>query len=449
MPATVSEPFVVLFVDDEASILSALRRLFRPEGYRVLLAESGTAGLALLESEPVDLVVSDMRMPEMDGAAFLEQVRIRWPEVGRILLTGYSDISSTVAAVNRGEIHRYIAKPWDDRDLLLGVRDGMERRRLLLENRALQQLTHQQNEELKLLNADLAERVKARTSELEQVNGMLEKSLEQLQENFLLSIDVFSGLLELRRGGMAGYSRQVADLARRTARKLGSRVALEQDVYLAGLLHEIGKIGLPDALLGKPVSLMSGDELAQYREHTLLGETALLPLGQLQRAARFVRAQHERVDGKGFPDGLAGAEVPVGAQIVGAAADYFAALSGRMAVKRYTPAEARGLIRGGAGMRYAHEVVAAFELAVDEEPELVCRDREVLPADLEVGMELARDVLSPKGTLLLARGFVFDSRVIRQVREFSGREDFKLKLFIKLPEKQDGATVAARQLEQA
>ncbi|MBV8501292.1 MAG: response regulator, partial [Paucibacter sp.] len=86
----------ILFVDDEPSILSALRRLVRPQGYRVLLAESGRAGLALLESETVDLVVSDMRMPEMDGAAFLEQVRLRWPEAGRILLTGYSDISSTV-----------------------------------------------------------------------------------------------------------------------------------------------------------------------------------------------------------------------------------------------------------------------------------------------------------------------------------------------------------------
>src|ERR1043165_193634 len=92
---------VVLFVDDEPSILSALRRLVRPQGYRVLLASGGAAGLEILAQEPVDVVVSDMRMPEMDGAMFLEQVRERWPSVGRILLTGYADIQATVAAVNR------------------------------------------------------------------------------------------------------------------------------------------------------------------------------------------------------------------------------------------------------------------------------------------------------------------------------------------------------------
>lgn len=148
MNSDVIGPPVVLFVDDEPSILSALRRLFRPRGYRILLADSGEAGLAMLENEPVDLVVSDMRMPEMDGTALLEQVRERWPTVGRILLTGYADVGSTVAAINRGQIHRYVAKPWDDRELLMCVHDGLERRRLEKENRALLELTRTQNEEL-------------------------------------------------------------------------------------------------------------------------------------------------------------------------------------------------------------------------------------------------------------------------------------------------------------
>lgn len=104
-------PATLLFVDDEPSILSALRRLFRPHGYRILIAESGAAGLAILEQEAVDLIISDMRMPEMDGATFLKQARSRWPGTVRILLTGYADVTSTVAAINEGEIYRYIAKP--------------------------------------------------------------------------------------------------------------------------------------------------------------------------------------------------------------------------------------------------------------------------------------------------------------------------------------------------
>lgn len=422
----------VLFVDDEPSILSALRRLMRPHGFRVLLAESGSAGLELLANEVVDVVVSDMRMPEMDGAAFLERVRERWPGVGRILLTGYADISATVAAINRGEIHRYIAKPWEDRDLLLCVRDAVTRRRLEEENRALQRLTKQQNEELHQMNEGLSKRVRARTEELEQVNAMLEKSFAQLQENFMLSLNVFAGLLELREGGMAGYSRQVAVLAKRIAQQLEAGQQLEQDVYAAGLLHEIGMIGFPDALLRKPVSSLSVDELHRYRQHTINGEAALLPLGQLQRAARFVRSQHERVDGRGYPDGLNGTEVPLGAQILGLASDYYGCQMGRLAQKRYSESEARLLIRGGAGTRYEVAIVEAFEEAMDNTPRETPHDRPLLPHEIQPGMVLARDLLSPQGTLLLAAGFVFDAHVVRQIRDFSSRYPTKLTLHVKI-----------------
>ncbi|HTH40754.1 MAG TPA: response regulator, partial [Rhodocyclaceae bacterium] len=147
----------ILCVDDEANILSALKRLFRPSGYRILTAGSGAEGLATLEQEQgrVDLVISDMRMPEMDGARFLTQVRQRWPETSRILLTGYADMESTVAAINEGHISRYISKPWNDGEMLLTVRDVLERRLLEKEKARLERLTRQQNEELVALNAGL------------------------------------------------------------------------------------------------------------------------------------------------------------------------------------------------------------------------------------------------------------------------------------------------------
>jgi len=109
--AASTAPATLLLVDDEPSILSALRRLFRPQGYRVLTAEGGQAALDLLQGEAVDLVISDMRMPGMDGAQFLERVRRIQPDTARILLTGYADIASTIAAINDGGIDRYIAKP--------------------------------------------------------------------------------------------------------------------------------------------------------------------------------------------------------------------------------------------------------------------------------------------------------------------------------------------------
>ncbi|MCB1968144.1 MAG: response regulator, partial [Candidatus Accumulibacter sp.] len=185
-------PATLLLVDDEPSILSALRRLFRPCGYRILTAESGAAGLELLGHEDVDLIISDMRMPEMDGAQFLERVRAEWPRVVRILLTGYADITSTVNAINKGEIYRYISKPWDDNDIVLIVRDALERQRLQRENTRLLALTQSQNEELKVLNSGLEARVRERTVELEQVNGFLNLANDTLKQSFLVSIKVFS-----------------------------------------------------------------------------------------------------------------------------------------------------------------------------------------------------------------------------------------------------------------
>ncbi|WAC73059.1 response regulator [Roseateles sp. SL47] len=431
---TDAQPPVVLFVDDEPSILSALRRLVRPQGYRVLLASGGAEGLALLAQEPVDVVVSDMRMPEMDGAAFLEKVHQSFPQVGRILLTGYADIQTTVAAVNLGQIQRYIAKPWDDRELLGAIEDSISRRRLALQNQALLALTARQNEELAALNEDLTKRVRARTQELEQVNAMLERSFSEAQENFLLSIQVFSGLMELREGGLVGYSRQVADLARRSARHLGLSQRQQEDLHIAGLLHEIGKIGLPDSLLHKPVSVMNADDLARYRRHPLNGEAALLPLAELQHVARLVRWQHERIDGHGFPDGLSAEALPLDAQVLSAVSDYCSALSGRLAEQRYSPAQAVQLIRGGAGTRYEHDVVEALQKALAEAPQDQAHERHLGAHEIQPGMVLSRDLITPKGTLLLAAGHVFDARMVRQIREFANREGAKLTFSVRIDE---------------
>ncbi|MFA6921813.1 MAG: response regulator, partial [Gallionella sp.] len=120
----------LLFVDDDSSILAALKRLFRPLGYRILTAGSGAAGLEIMEKEVVDLVVSDMRMPDMNGAQFLEQVCAKWPDTIRILLTGYAEISSTIDIINKGKIYRYISKPWEDDDIVSSVKQALGQRQI-------------------------------------------------------------------------------------------------------------------------------------------------------------------------------------------------------------------------------------------------------------------------------------------------------------------------------
>lgn len=420
----------ILTVDDEPSVLQALRRLFRLQGWRSLQAESGAEALALMASEPVDLVISDMRMPVMDGARFLELAREQHPGVARILLTGYADIGATIAAINRGEIQRYITKPWDDHELLLTVGDTLARRELERRNAELVALTARQNEELQAANRLLESRVAARTAELEQLNRMLETSFEDLDRTFMLTVNVFSGLLEMREGS-AGHARRVATLARATAARLGLGERDCRDVYLGGLLHDVGKIGFPDRMLGQPVSTLSAEDKLRYNRHTADGETALMPLAQLQAAARIVRQHHERLDGRGFPDGLAGEAICLGARIVAAVNDYDGLLHGALAEQRHPPERARQMLRGGVGSHYDPRVVEALLAEIDAQEASAQADRLIDVRELRPGMTLGRDLLSPKGAILLAAGYVFDERVVRQVCDFANREGLRLTLHVR------------------
>lgn len=421
----------VLFVDDEASILSSLRRLFRPHGYRILTAGSGAAGLDVLAAETVDLVVSDMRMPEMDGAHFLEQVRARWPEVVRILLTGYADITSTINAINKGEIYRYISKPWDDNDIALIVRDALEQKRLKSENARLLSLTRAQNQELKSLNAGLEDRVRLRTAEVVQINSFLNLANDRLKQNFLVSIKVFSFLMELREGMVGGHARRVADLSRRLAIQLGLDVKAQQDVFVAGLLHDIGKIGFSDAMLMKPVSKMTAEELQRYRKHSASGANAMMPLADLKGAADLIRGHHERFDGLGFPDGLQGFGISLGARILAVASDYDDLQTGALLGSSNSAEGAKGALIQSRGKRYCPQVIDALVELLGKPWAELAREHDVPVGSLEVGMVLARDLLARDGAMLLAADYVLDDNLIREMQSYAKRESIHLVLHIR------------------
>lgn len=421
----------ILLVDDEPGILSSLRRLLRTQGYIIHTAESGKAGLEILEREPVDLVVSDMRMPEMDGARFLEQVRKRWPASMRILLTGYADVSSTIDAINCGEIHRYVAKPWDDNDLLLTIRDALDRQRLASENARLLALTQAQNAELKDLNTNLEDKVRQRTAEIEQINSFLNLANDRLKQNFLISIKMFSGLMELRGGAVAGHSRRVADLSRKLAVQLGIEAKEQQDIFFAGLLHDIGKIGFSDSLLARPVSRMSGDDLGHYRKHAAAGASALMPLEELKEVARIVRSHHERFDGQGFPDGIGGLEIARGARILSVVNDYDGLQIGTLAERRMSQDEAKALLVQSRGKRYDPEIVDAFVEMLGGLAKEIVLERPVSHADLKIGMVLSRDLVSREGVLLLSADYILDLSLIRQIQDYARRENHAIPVYIR------------------
>ncbi len=419
----------ILCVDDEANILSSLRRTLRTNGYRVLTALSAREGLATLEQAQVHLVISDMRMPEMDGAAFLEQVRQRWPDTVRLLLTGYADIPSIIQAINKGEIYRYVAKPWDDQDLQLTVRSALERMLLVQQKRALEAQVHQQNEALAQLNAELEAKVIERTSDLNAAHAKLKK-------NYLNSIKVFSNLMELRGGNLNGHSRTMADLARRTAANMGLQETLQQDVFVAGLLHDIGQIGLSDEILKRPVGRLSEDELVLYRRHPVLGEMALMSQDDMQGVASLIRSHHERYDGRGFPDGLSGDAISTAAGILIVVEAYLDMQAGNLSQAKLTAPEARAMISRGRGTQFNPEVVDVFlQIAVNAAPATDSPCVLLSTAELLPGMVIARDLLTRDGIVLLSAEHVLTEKLIHLLQQREKRDGSNMMLPIKLETK--------------
>ena len=429
----------LLFVDDETSILSALRRLFRPQGYRIFVAEGGAAGLEVLEKEEVNLVISDMRMPEMDGATFLREVRRRWPQTMRLLLTGYADVTSTVAAINEGEIYRYIAKPWNDDEIVKTVREALERQQLEAENRRLTALTQAQNEALKSLNASLEQKVAERTAELRQALSFVEQAHGELKKSFMTSVQVFAGLVELRSGPagtrLAGHGRRVAEMSRTLAQRLGLSETEAQNIMLAGLLHDIGKLGLPDELLAKPFNTLTQEQRARVIKHPQIGQNILMAIEKFKEAAQLVRHHHECFDGTGFPDRLAGIAIPQGARILALANDYDALQIGTLVQRPLRPEEALAFIIDNRGKRYDPAVVDAFGQLIGETRTDVPREMPVRGLHAKPGMILNRDLVHRDGYLLLARGSVLTADIIAQLVKLEQAEQQNLTLYIRQEEK--------------
>lgn len=420
--------WTVLVVDDEPNILAALRRAFRSTGWRVLTAGRADDALALLATEPVNAVLSDMHMPGMDGVRLLERVSQGWPQIARLLLTGQADLGSTIAAINRGRLHRYITKPWNDEELVLTLRQVADSQQLEADKRSLERLTQQQNEELRALNSELEGRVALRTEELAAANRRLER-------NYLTSIKAFTALIELRGSAQVGHAREVAELTRRIARAMALDTDSVRDLPIAALLHDIGHIGLSDAVLGRSVRRLDNEELRSYRLHPVLGEQALLASDDMQGVAPLIRAHHERWDGKGFPDGLRGAEIPLGARIL-AVADAFEDLrSGRIDGHTLGPLEAREALLAGRGSQFDPDVVDALASLYSAAPPKPTIEMPGLrTAELRAGQILAQDFISPEGVLLLSAGHELNDELIGRIRNFERKHGLTLILAVQVPQ---------------
>jgi putative two-component system response regulator len=324
-----------LVVDDEPGVRRSLARMLQAQGFQCFEASTGLEALELLERiGDTPLIVSDMRMPELDGIGFLEAVRRRYPDTSVIMLTGLSDTTTAVDCLHLGAAD-FLLKPISMNELQARVARALEKRALVLQNRYYQ----------------------------ENLERRVHEQAQRIQELFLQGVQMLARALEAKDAYTRGHSIRVSRYAVATARRMGFQGVLLDGIRLGGELHDIGKIGTRESVLHKPGSL-TAEEFRQISEHPILGERMLSPLArESPDVLRIVRSHHERLDGRGFPDGLRGERIPVEARIV-AVADAFDAMTTRRPYRDSRPPEqAMAELRRVAGTQLDPEAVEAFVAA--------------------------------------------------------------------------------------
>lgn len=465
----------VIFIDDEPHILKAFVRLFRKEEIDIFTSTSPEEVCQLIQTETFALIVSDQRMPELEGTKLLERVRDLSPATIRIILTGYADKDAAIEAINQGSVYRFLTKPWNDDELRNEVKRAIDEYTLRQENRRLQELTQSQNDELKDLNQNLERKVKERTEKVTLLN-------QQLKQGFIGSIRAMAQLGEMHSSDLGEHAKRVTIITGQIAKQLGYQLDELFQINSAALLHDIGKIELPANLLSKPYDKLIPAEQRLVQNHVLLGEQIAQMVPSLEKAAVLIRHHHERFNGSGYPDGLKGEEIPLGSRIIGVADYYDHLQNSRSSSQQKSPEAILESMGRLTGTWFDPKVVSALHqyLIPDEHQSVLLKyfkdrtagtprqepitqsqqaetshlqsqvqqqtrqehplnedvdvtveqDQRVRPYELKLGMTLSRDLFSNSGGLLLPRGTVLSPKQLENLKSLSLANPISDRIFV-------------------
>lgn len=331
-------PDRILVVDDEEPIREIVASMLGTAGYVCKEAGSGMEALAILTSgEEFELMLSDLMMADLDGIGLLERTKERYPDMPVVMVTAVHDISVALAAIRNGA-YDYLLKPFEREQLLNTVSRALENRRLKVENRIYQ--------------TNLESLVKARTDQLQ-------TAIQNLERSYDITLEALGDALDLKDAETEGHSKRVTAFTIAIAKNMG--LPREQIAVIArgAFLHDFGKMAIPDAILRKPGKLTK-DEMDIMQEHAYLGYQMLKKIPFLAEASEIVYTHQEKFDGTGYPRGLKGEQIPLGARIFSVADTLDAITSDRP----YRPAQslsaAREEIKKWSGRQFDPEVVRVF-----------------------------------------------------------------------------------------
>jgi putative two-component system response regulator len=345
------EPTTLLVVDDEESIRNALRRFLIQQGYEVATAASGQEALAVLQRQKITGMLLDVNMPGITGVELVPQIMELEPTIALLMLTAVNDATSAALCMQRGAFD-YLIKPIDLGHLGRAIHHALQRRHTQLEGQQINQW--------------LKDEVTARVAErrIEQVNQ------ERLS---VATLEALVNALEAKDPYLRGHSARVADLSATVAAQFGATDEQIEAVRTGGRLHDIGKIGIREEILNKQGPLTEA-EYDHVKQHVTVGSQILAPLVHLKDVISFVRSHHERWDGKGYPDRLAGEAIPLGARIIGAVEIYDALTTARPYQEKMPAEVAVERMRDLAGTVIDPAIHQALEAVVSQRQALVFLD---------------------------------------------------------------------------
>lgn len=344
-------PVVVLVVDDEESIRNALKRYLTGRGYEALTAGTGAEAAAVLARQKVTCVLLDVKLPDVNGVDLVPQLLQAEPNVAVLMLTAVNDATAAALCMQRGAMD-YLTKPIDLDVLGRAIQRAIQRRSQRLED---QQLNRWLKEEVAVRAAE----VRAERANIERIS--------------VATLEALVNALEAKDAYLRGHSARVADMAASIAAEMGYDDEAIERVRTAGRLHDIGKIGIREEVLNKQGPL-TDEEYEHVKQHVVVGSQILAPLLHLQDVILFVRSHHERYDGYGYPDRLAGDAIPFGARIIGAVEIYDALTTSRPYQEKMPPEMAVERLRDLAGTVIDPAVHRALETVVRHRPTLTFLD---------------------------------------------------------------------------
>jgi cyclic di-GMP phosphodiesterase len=345
-------PDRILVVDDEEAIREIVCAILAAAGYACKQAGSGMEALALLNSgEVFELMLSDLMMADLDGIGLLERTKEKFPDMPVVMVTAVHDISVALAAIRNGA-YDYLLKPFEREQLLNAVGRSLENRRLKVENR-----TYQTN---------LESLVEARTDQLQAAMADLERSYDT-------TLQALGDALDLKDRETEGHSKRVTAFTMAIARAMGLPREHIDVIARGAFLHDIGKMAIPDRILLKPGKLDEEEKLIM-REHCYHGYQMLKKIPFLAEACEIVYSHQEHFDGSGYPRGLKGTEIPLGARIFSVADTLDAIISDRPYRPARSLSEARKEIEAWSGRQFDPEVVEVFLKMPDDIFEYVRRE---------------------------------------------------------------------------